>query len=124
MNRYVLTTDLHDDPAAIEAYRRHHDEIWPEVAASLSAAGVRDLHIHLHGTRLVMILELQDGLDPAAVFAKHSGSHPRVVEWERLMKTFQRPVPGQPPGAWWAPMERIFELSAHHASPAEPVDTL
>ncbi len=30
-----------------EEYKRRHDEIWPELAAELSAAGVRDYIIYL-----------------------------------------------------------------------------
>jgi L-rhamnose mutarotase len=124
MNRYVLTTDLVDDPAAMTAYRRHHDEIWPEVVRSLTAAGVRELDIYQLGTRLVMVLELENGLDPAAVFARHSTSHPRVAEWEGLMKMFQRAAAGSVPGEWWGRMERVFELSAHKTAAAAPVDLL
>ena len=63
INRYVLTLDLRDDPAAIAAYRQHHAQIWPEVVRSLEDAGVRHLEIHLLERRLVMIVELEDGLD-------------------------------------------------------------
>ena len=120
MPRYVLTLDLRDDPTAIAAYRRYHTEAWPEVIASLRAAGVREMDIYLLGTRLVMIVELQEGLDLTRVFATHRSLSPRVAEWERLMQTLQRPAPGAPAGEWWALMEPVFQLSRQQPSTAAP----
>jgi len=111
MSRHVLTTDLRDDPAAIATYREHHRRVWPEVVESLRRAGVTRMDIHIHGRRLVMILELADGLDPRRVFAAHTAANPRVQEWERLMRSLQEPSAGAAPGEWWAVMEPIFRLS-------------
>jgi len=111
MSRYVLTVDLRDDPAAIAAYREHHRRVWPEVVESLRAVGVTRMDIHLHGRRLVMILELADGLDPRRVFAAHGAANARVQEWERLMRSLQERASDAPPGEWWAVMEPVFRLS-------------
>ena len=111
MSRHVLTLDLRDDPAAIAAYREYHRQVWPEVVESLRRAGVATMAIHIHGRRLVMILELTDGLDVRRVFAAHVASHPRVQEWERLMRSLQDRPPDAPPGEWWTVMEPIFQLS-------------
>ena len=111
MRRYVLTVDLRDDPAAIAAYRDHHRRVWPEVVDSLRRAGVHRMEIHILGRRLVMILELNDGLDVRRVFATHVASSPRVQEWERLMKSLQEPSSDAPPGESWAVMDPVFQLS-------------
>ena len=111
MSRYVLTTCLRDDPAAVAAYREHHARVWPEVVESLQRAGVTRMDIHIHGRRLVMILELADGLDPRRVFAAHAASNPRVQEWERLMRSLQERSADAAPDEWWAVMEPIFHLS-------------
>jgi len=108
--RYVLTVNLKDDPAVIAAYRRHHREVWPEVVDSLRRAGVEQMDIHLLGRRLVMILELSDGLDFRRTLAAHVASSPRVAEWERLMKSLQEPTRDAAPGEWWAMMEPVFSL--------------
>jgi len=110
-NRHVLMTDLVDDPAAVASYRQHHRDVWPEVVDSLRRAGVERLDIHVLGRRLVMIVELRDGLDLTRAFAAHVASSPRVAEWERLMKALQQPVPGAPPGEWWTAMEPLFTLN-------------
>ena len=111
MRRHVLTVDLRDDPAAIATYRDYHHQVWPEVLESLRHAGVHSMDIRIHGRRLVMILELVDGLDVRHVFETYLTSHPRVQEWERLMQSLWERPSDAPPGEWWAVMEPIFELS-------------
>jgi L-rhamnose mutarotase len=111
VNRHVLTINLKDDAAAIAAYRRYHADVWPEVVESLRRVGVRAMDIHLLGRRLVMIVELDDGLDLERAFAAHRASTARVAEWEALMRSLQEPVDAARPGEWWAIMEPLFQLS-------------
>jgi L-rhamnose mutarotase len=112
MTRYVLTVDLRDDPAVIQAYRDFHSRVWAEVLDSLRTAGVERMDIYQLGRRLVMILELADGLDFRSVFATHMASSPRVAEWERLMRSLQEPSLDAPDGDWWAAMEQVFHLDS------------
>jgi L-rhamnose mutarotase len=117
MKRYVLTVDLKDDPTAIAAYTEHHRHVWPEVLASLSQAGIREMEIFLLARRLVMVVET-DGRDIRQCFALHHGSHPRVIEWEALMKSLQVPPPGAAPGEWWTAMTPVFRLDVAEDTPA------
>src|SRR6185436_3561678 len=109
ITRTVLAVDLKGDPAAIQAYRQHHREVWPEVLASLRQSGIRRMDIYLLGRRLVMILETADQ-DFRRCFAAHVASSPRVAEWEALMQSMQAAPPGGAPGDWWTPMELVFSL--------------
>jgi L-rhamnose mutarotase len=106
----VLTLDLREGPGVVEAYRAHHDAIWPEVERSLRAIGIHALEIYALERRLVMVLETDEGFDMAARFAQHVARDPRCAEWEELMKTFQQAPPGAPPGVLWTPMERVYRL--------------
>ena len=110
MTRHVLAVDLKDDPAVIEAYTAHHRRVWPEVLRSLRGAGLADLQIYMLGRRLVMLVDLPDGVDLRRAFAAHAVSDPRVAEWEALMKSMQQPAPGSAPGEWWAAMQPVFHL--------------
>ncbi len=110
MTRHVLTVDLKDDPAVIEAYKTHHRRVWPEVLRSLRNAGLADLQIYMLGRRLVMLVDMQDGRDVHRAFAAHAASDPRVAEWEALMKSMQQQAPGSPAGEWWAAMQPVFHL--------------
>jgi len=111
VTRQVLTVDLRDDPAAIEAYKAHHRGVWPEVVRSLRRAGIREMEIYLLGRRLVMIVDT-DGQDVRRCFAEHAASGPRVAEWEALMKGLQQPPLDGQPGEWWTLMEPVFRLEA------------
>ena len=82
--RYCLTQDLKDDPQLIAEYKRYHQKIWPEITASLKESGVEDAEIYLMGTRMVMILEVNDYFSFEAK-ARADQKNPKVQEWEELM---------------------------------------
>ena len=109
MKRYCLTLDLKDDSSLIAEYRRHHENVWPEITQSIRAAGIEDLEIHLLGTRMFMIMEVNERFSFAAK-AEADGNNPVVQEWEQLMWRFQQPLPQAKPGEKWLLMERIFKL--------------
>lgn len=109
--RFVLTVNLKDEPGIVETYRGHHREVWPEVQASFKRAGVEQMDIYLLGRRLVMVVEMRDGLDYRTAFNAHAASNPRVVEWERVMKSLQEPSAEARAGEWWAAMEPVFHLN-------------
>ena len=117
MNRYVLTVDLKDDPAAIASYQEYHQRVWPEVLASLRNAGIREMEIFLLERRLVMVVET-DGRDVRQCFALHHDSHPRVIEWETLMKSLQVAPAGAAPGEGWTAMTRVFRGDLTEDTPA------
>lgn len=107
--RYCLTLDLKDDPALIAEYKRYHERIWPEITKTIKDAGIENLEIYLHGTRLFMIMEVN------AVFsferkAEADRNNPKVQEWETLMWKFQKPLPDARPGEKWLLMDQIFKL--------------
>ena len=107
--RYCLALDLKDDPKLIAEYKKHHEKIWPEITASIKQAGIEDLEIYLLGTRLFMIMEVNDRFSFEAKAAADR-SNPKVQEWEALMWKFQQPLPQAKPGEKWLLMERIFKL--------------
>jgi L-rhamnose mutarotase len=107
--RYCLTLDLKDDPASIAAYKRYHQKIWPEITESIKRAGVLDMEIYLIGTRLFMIMEVDDRFSFAKK-AEADRKNPKVQEWEKLMWTFQQALPGAKQGEKWRLMERIYKL--------------
>jgi L-rhamnose mutarotase len=111
MRRHVFTLNLKDDPGVADTYTRHHRDVWPEVQASLREAGVEQMDIYLLGRRLVMVVEMREGLDYRTAFASHASSSQRVAEWERLMTSLQEPPAEARAGEWWAAMEPVFHLN-------------
>lgn len=107
--RYCLTLDLRDDPALIAEYCRYHQQVWPEVISSLKSAGIEAAEIYRLGTRMFMILDVNEKFSWDKKKAADL-ENPVVQKWEALMSTFQRPLPQAKPGEKWLLMERIFEL--------------
>ncbi|MBL9118668.1 MAG: L-rhamnose mutarotase [Phycisphaerae bacterium] len=107
---YAQALDLKSDPSLIEAYRRHHVAVWPEVVTGLRAIGIREMRIWLVGTRLFMLFEAPDDFDPSRDFRIYD-RNPRCRRWEEWMRTFQVRLAEAGPQDWWTPMEEIFALS-------------
>lgn len=107
--RFCLTLDLKDDPALIAEYRKYHEKIWPEITQSIRGAGVENMQIYLLGTRMFMIMDVDDKF---SLEGKKQADldNPRVQQWEELMWEFQQPLPEAGPGEKWLRMEKIFEL--------------
>jgi L-rhamnose mutarotase len=107
--RYCLTLDLKDDPELITEYKRYHEKIWPEITQSIKDSGIENMEIYLLGTRMFMVMEVNEQFSFAARM-KADGANPKVREWEELMWKFQEPLPEAKPGEEWLLMERIFKL--------------
>jgi L-rhamnose mutarotase len=107
--RYCLALDLKDDPLLIAEYKRYHEKIWPEITTSIKDAGIVDMEIYLLGTRMFMVMEVNDQFSFAAK-AKADSENPKVREWEQLMWKFQNALPGAKTREKWMLMEKIFQL--------------
>jgi L-rhamnose mutarotase len=109
IRRFCLTLDLKDDPKLIAEYKRYHETIWPEITRSIRESGIEDMEIYLLGTRLFMVMEVNERFSFAAKAAADE-LNPKVREWEKLMWKFQEPLPQAKPGEKWLLMEKIFQL--------------
>jgi L-rhamnose mutarotase len=107
--KFCLALDLKDDPALISEYKTLHQNIWPEIAASIKDIGISVLDIYCTRNRLFMIIEA----DADFSFEKKSkadAANPKVQEWEALMWKFQQALPWAKLGEKWVLMDKIFEL--------------
>ncbi len=107
--RYCLTLDLKNDPALIAEYRKYHEEVWPDITKSIKDSGIEKMEIYLLGTRMFMVMEVNESFSFDAKAAADK-NNPRVQEWERLMWKFQQALPQAKPGEKWLLMERIFRI--------------
>ena len=105
-----LALDLKDDPALIAEYCRLHEQIWPQITASIRSAGIEGMEIWRTGNRLTMVMWTNEHFDAAAK-AIADAANPKVAEWEALMWRFQQPLPWADSGQKWVPMTKIFDLA-------------
>ncbi|QBQ41817.1 L-rhamnose mutarotase [Sphingobacterium psychroaquaticum] len=109
MHRYTFALDLVNDPVLIQEYEDYHQNVWPEIKASISDAGVLHMEIYRFENRLFMIMDVDQDFS----FDKKSemdANNPKVQEWEKLMWKYQQAIPGAKPGEKWVLMKQIFEL--------------
>lgn len=107
--RYCLALDLQDDAAIIAEYEKWHQQVWPEIKTSIIDSGVTQMEIYRTGNRLFMIMET---LETFSFESKNESdrSNPKVIEWEKLMWNYQKPLPWAKDGEKWVLMKRIFTL--------------
>lgn len=108
--RIVQTLDLVDNPELISFYVEAHANVWPEITEGIRSVGITAMDIFMLGTRLVMIMELADGIDRDEAMAELA-TLPRQAEWEEFVGKCQQCAPGSDSGAKWRPMELIFSLA-------------
>ena len=111
MNRYCLALDLVNDLQLIKEYEVMHEQVWPEIEASIKDSGIVAMEIYRTGNRLFMIMEVNDAFSFDQKAAADAANE-KVQEWEQLMWKYQQAIPGAKPGEKWMMMNRIFELKA------------
>jgi len=91
--RYCFTLELKDDAKLIAEYERCHEKNWPEITQSIRGSGIQDLEIYLFGTRMVVVMEVNEHFSFDAK-ARADQQNPKVQEWEDLMEVSATVAPG------------------------------
>lgn len=107
--RYCQALDLVDDPKKIAQYEEHHKKIWPEIAEHIRKSGVVQMEIWRIGTRLFMIMDVDETYTHERAAAMAAAS-PINDKWEETMWEFQVPTPWAAKGQKWVQMDKIFDL--------------
>ena len=92
-------------PGVVAEYKKRHDEIWPELARELRAAGIYDYSIFLDEETLTLfaVQKLSEGNTAAAL--PHS---PIVRKWWNAMAPLMEAHPDNSPVA--TPLREVFHL--------------
>ncbi|MEO6292087.1 MAG: L-rhamnose mutarotase [Burkholderiaceae bacterium] len=109
--RYCLALDLVDDEALIAEYEKAHEVIWLQVRDHLHRQGVENMEIYRLGTRLFMIMDVNDAVYDPQTMAQATATDPIIAQWEAAMWRYQVPTPWTPSGEKWVVMKQIFDLS-------------
>ena len=92
-------------PGAVAEYKKRHNEIWPELAAALNAAGVSDYSIFLDEETLTLfaVQKLSEGNTAAAL-----PNSPVVRKWWDYMAPLMETHADNSPVA--KPLREVFHL--------------
>jgi len=97
-------------PDKVEAYRRLHAAVWPEVLARISDCNIRNYSIYLRQPENLLFSHFEyHGTDFAADMAKMAAD-PRTQDWWAVCMPCQDPLATRETGEWWATMQEVF----HH----------
>jgi L-rhamnose mutarotase len=98
---------LEDDPEIIHRYEQYHANVWPQVVEGGRRCGLLRTYIYRFGCQLFMFMETRDDFDLERDLPKYM-EDPKAREWDELMRTFPRPVPGAPADDTWVQMKEVF----------------
>ena len=104
-----MALDLKEDQKLIEAYKKHHQNVWKEILDGIKEVGILDMQIYLISNRMFMIMDVASDFDFDTQMAV-LGNLPRQKEWEKFMWDFQQSLPWAKNGEKWMPMEKVFQL--------------
>ncbi len=93
-------------PDKLDAYKKLHDAVWPEVLEMITQCGIRNYSIYHRDGKLFAYFEYV-GSDYAADMAKMAAD-PATQRWWAECMPCQQAIPSVHPGEWWADMEQIF----------------
>ncbi len=63
LKTYCLALDLVSDPNLIDEYKKHHQNVWPEIIESIKSSGIEQMEIYQLETRLFMIIRAYESFD-------------------------------------------------------------
>jgi L-rhamnose mutarotase len=103
MQRHAFKMKL--KPGVVAQYKKRHDEIWPELAAALKAAGVSDYSIFFDEDTLTLfaVQKLSDGNSAAQL-----PNSPVVRKWWNFMAPLMETHSDNSPIA--KPLREVFHL--------------
>ena len=107
MKQFYLALDLKNEPEKIDAYKKYHQRVWPEILRSIGICGITSMKIYSVENRLFMIIEAEDDFSFANK-KKLDQNNFKVQKWETLMWKFQQALPNSKAGEKWRLMEEIF----------------
>lgn len=109
MQTIIQIIELVESPEAIAAYRKAHDEIWPEIRAGIKSVGITRMALYLYGYTAVMLVELPDDVSFDDAMTRLA-TLPRQDEWEAHVAPYQKCDPNATSAGKWHRMTQIFSL--------------
>lgn len=110
-HRHCFALDLINDAELISAYKKHHENVWPEIIKSIKDSGIVALDIYLVENRLFMMIDVSEYFSFEAK-ADADANNPKVQEWETLMWKYQQALPTSKTNEKWRLMDKIYQLKA------------
>lgn len=109
----VMTTELIKDSAVYALYDSLHskDGVWPALKKANIASGIDEIKIYRFDNRIVMLFSFPANADQVKMDSLYLAADVKVQEWNSLMSSLQRSLPGVDTTQKWVPMKLIHHYS-------------
>ncbi|MCK0156109.1 L-rhamnose mutarotase [Cellulophaga sp. F20128] len=111
-DEYVYAVQLVDNPIKLQEYLKFHEKVWPEVEAGFKAAGYKSIRMYRFKNYVTMIIQVPKGTDLDKIGKTKELHTVRVTEWNAIMATYQKGIPGANEGATWVAMDKMYEFKS------------
>lgn len=109
-DEYVFAVQLKDDSVKIEEYLNYHKEIWPEVELGFRKAGYKSIRMYRFENYITMIIQVPKNSDLDVIGKSEELNTEKIKEWNSLMTTYQKGLPGTTPETTWVPLDKMYEF--------------
>ncbi|MCG2462241.1 L-rhamnose mutarotase [Flavobacteriaceae bacterium F89] len=109
-DEYVFAVQLVNDPIKIQEYLNYHKKVWPEVEAGFKKAGYENIRMYHFKNYVAMIVQVPKGADLSKMGKTKELNTARVKEWNTLMATYQKGLPGTNSETTWVAMDKMYEF--------------
>lgn len=92
----------------IEAYKRLHADVWPDILTMISKCNIRNYSIYLKEPENLLFGYWEYHGDSFEADAAKMAADPRTKEWWDICMPCQEPLETRKDGEWWAMMEEVF----------------
>ena len=97
-------------PGNEDEYRARHDQIWPEMSALLTEAGMRNYTIFLREPENLLFGYWEYHGEDFDADMKAIAADPETQRWWTFCEPCQVPLASRAKGAHWATMEPVFHM--------------
>jgi hypothetical protein len=107
---YVFTANLVADSAKQREYMNYHAhqaQDWPEVARGFCEADFQKLLVYRSGRQLILIISIPADKTLEELNPKTVKNNPKMIEWNKIMATYQEGIELAPAGVVWVQFEKI-----------------
>ncbi|MFY0617712.1 MAG: L-rhamnose mutarotase [Shimia sp.] len=97
-------------PEHLDAYKKLHADVWPEVLARLKQSNISNYSIFLREPEYLMFSYWEYTGDDFEADALSISEDPVTQAWWKVCGPMQEPLSTRNEGEWWANMEQVFFL--------------
>lgn len=113
MTTLVMATELIKDSAVYALYDSLHSKegVWLALKKANIASGINEIKIYRFDNRIVMMFSFPSNADQVKMDSLYLAADVKVQEWNSLMSSLQRSLPGVDTTQKWVPMKLIHHYS-------------